>query len=83
MSIKTLSKMPKCKRCDHTPSIAGKEPMYLVPYGNKYYVICGGCQGALLDAMGKRVTHELDFHNLYSYLDGYHNFVGTFLGITK
>lgn len=77
MSMKTLSKTPKCKRCEHTPSIAGKEPMFLVPFGNKYYVLCGGCQGALLDAIGKE--SNLDFHNLYSYVDSYHVFMRKFL----
>ncbi|MHA1447824.1 MAG: hypothetical protein ACTSP4_00185 [Candidatus Hodarchaeales archaeon] len=70
---------PVCKRCGRKPSVMGKEPMYLVPFGDTYFILCGGCQRKLLQQFGK--SSDLDLSNLFTHIDEYHGFIGEFLRI--
>jgi len=70
---------PKCKRCHREPSLMGKEPMYLIPFNYFYFIVCGSCFKKLLNQFGKTTT--LDFSNLFTHLEEYHNLVKNFLGV--
>lgn len=77
--VKTQIKNPKCKKCTRTPSIMGKEPMYLIPFNSIYFVLCGSCFNKLLNHFGNFTP--LDFSNLFTHKENYHNFIKQFLNI--
>lgn len=77
LTVIKLTKMPECKRCGRQPSIMGKEPMYLAPYGSEYFVLCGSCSEKLMEQFGNRTS--LDLMNLYTHAEGFHQYMGEFL----
>ena len=71
---------PYCKKCGRKPSLMGLEPMYAIPKGSTYFVLCGSCLTKILKRFGK--VNDLDLMNLFTYIDStiYNDFLLDFLG---
>ena len=56
-------------RCGRRPSLMGREPMYLVPFGTTHYIFCGECMKDLMREFDKDTY--LDLMNLFTHANDY------------
>lgn len=60
---------PSCKKCGRIPSVAGNEPLYVVPIGSNHKFLCGGCIKVFIHNEHPSWAKQVDWSNLFTHTD--------------